>query len=176
MMTKKPGLILRHFPLVIDPSEVLLEVMVRRDDEHNTPYWTMLHRLEALAESFDFARTTAMVHFFGDAATVVDSSIVLIYDASGFLRFRTDRDEMGLWKDPDRLSEELTGRPLLKPSLRLVFDDPVSAKECLLLLRSIHEGEYRAVHGMRLAELIQGLIEPPRPLMVSSTDREVFSC
>lgn len=175
MITKQPGLILKRFPLVIDPGESLLEVLARREDSEDCSCWMTLYRLEALADSFDFSRTTAMVHFFGDAPSVVDSSLALIYDATGFLRFRVDRDALGFWKDPDRFSEELVGKPVLKPSLRLVFDDPGSARECLRLLRSVHEGEYRAAYGLRLAELLQGLIEPPRPLLVS-TERDVSLC
>lgn len=145
--TNKQRYVLHHFPLVVDPVTASLEVQLalcavlpdgRTERPGPRPVWRQLQRVQVTHASFPFSLNSRMVHFFGMNSKVEDCSFLLAYDSTGTLRYRINReeDEFVAYE----LSEELNGRPVIKPSIRLTFDDVESAQRFLNLVETLRSG------------------------------------
>lgn len=80
-----------------------------------------------------------MVHLFGPSARPEACPFLLAYDAAGVLRYRIDREDGELV--PYEVPEEMNGRPVLKPSVRVTFDDFEDAQRFMTLVEKVRAGE-----------------------------------
>jgi hypothetical protein len=137
-MLTKERYVLQNFPLFLDPAAVSLEIQVARPGSETRPEWCQLHRVQVRSEMFPFALRSCMVHFFGMEPRAEDCPFLLAYDAVGVLRYRIDKedDEFTAYALP----EELNGRAVLKPSVRVTFDTPDDAQRFLALIESLQAG------------------------------------
>lgn len=113
---------LLRFPLHVDPVVSGLEVLLQADGR---PAWRQCGRVRPRPEAFNFTPDSRMVHFFGLHPKAEDCPFLLVYDATGVLRFRLDAGRDGF--EAQELAEEANGRPAVHPSVRLVFDDDPAA-------------------------------------------------
>lgn len=118
---------LHRFPLMIDPITASLEVLLQAGGE---PVWRQLGRVRPRPETLCFTPDGRMVHFFGPHPKAEDCPFLLVYDATGVLRFLLDAGPDGF--EVQELAEEANGRPVpcpsVYPSVRLVFDDAQAAE------------------------------------------------
>lgn len=147
MLEVKERYVLRSFPLVVDPVALSLEVQtslckVLADGQTERPgpkpSWRQLQRVSVKHDTFPFALDSSMVHIFGLELRVEDCPFLLVYDAAGVLRYRIDKEDREFV--PYRIPEELNGKRVIKPSVRVTFDDPADAQTYLSLVESVRAG------------------------------------
>lgn len=132
-------MLLKNFPVAIEPGADILEVQLEPDTvtpgAKNAGSWRHLHRLAVTPDTFPFPVDALSVHFFGPVEEPEDCSFVLIYDANGVWRYIATRDtESSPWEHTP-VPEEVVGRAIKLPSVRLVFDDPDDAQAVLALCK-----------------------------------------
>lgn len=134
---------LKNFPVAIEPGVAALEARLepRPGATEGGAGHTVLHRLEVGPETFPFEIDALSVHFFGPAEDPEDCPFVLIYDANGVWRYIATRASADAPWDRTEVPEEVVGRAIRLPSVRLVFDDPEDARTVLALCkRAVAEG------------------------------------
>lgn len=147
MLETRERYVLTDFPLVADPAAPSLEVSMAlckvlpdgtTERPGPTPTWRQLPRVRVRHDTFPFALDSRMVHFFGVSQQAAECPFLLAYDAAGVLRFRIDREagEFTAYEVP----EEVNGRPELKPSVRVTFDDFEDAQAFLTLVEKLRAG------------------------------------
>lgn len=134
-------MLLKNFPVVIEPGASLLEVQFEpegaKPGARGSATWRHLHRLEVGPETFPFPVDALSVHFFGPVEDPQDCPFVLVYDANGVWRYIATRaTEESPWEHT-AVPEEVVGRAIKLPSVRLVFDDPDDAKVVLALCQQM---------------------------------------
>ncbi len=145
-----------QFPVVIDPLAGGLEVRVAGPGAAPA-VWTQLVRSTPAHDSLPFGRGTDMAHFFGPSTVFDECPFLLVYDATGYLRYKLDREDGEFVARS--VPEEVTGRRTLKPSVRLTFEseadasafatvihgvrsgNPLTPEECQILAEVLHNGE-----------------------------------
>lgn len=134
---------LKNFPVAIEPGVAVLEAKLEPvpGASQSGAGHTVLYRLDVGPETFPFEIDALSVHFFGPAEDPQDCPFVLIYDANGVWRYIATRAaEDSPWEHTP-VPEEVVGRAIKLPSVRLVFDDPEDAMTVLALCkRAVSEG------------------------------------
>ena len=146
------GFCIRDYPLVIEPTVQVLEGRAGRyhgapPDMDSSGTWTTLYRVPLAPAVRQLALPSNIGHLFGDKPAFDDCQVILGYDSGGGLSHLCLRHARG-W-DCQELAEELTGKAVAHPSLRLVFRNAVARRRFL----------ERVLRGK---EAVYGLVEPPR--------------
>lgn len=136
MVQMRDRYVIHRFPLVVDPAAVSLEVQLAVGGRG--PAWRQLQRVQVRHDTFPFGHDPRMVHFFGPEAVAADCPFLLAYDAAGTLRFRIDRQDGEFVAAP--LPEEVNGRAVVGPSVRVTFGDPADAAAFLALVEAFRDG------------------------------------
>ena len=118
---------IRDYPLFIEPTVERLEGRAavkqpQRLESEDGLKWTVLYRIPSSHVSLSAHIPDGVSHFFGDDHIFSLCAILLGYDCSGRLTHLFMRDEANDW-DVQALPEEMTGKAILYPSVRLVFHD-----------------------------------------------------
>lgn len=153
------------FPVRIDPVVSGLELSVRFGSSKRAAHF---YRVHPGADDLGFSRKTSMIHFFGDSFSLEGSQVLLVYDSVGYLRFRVDRDRLGLWTELTAIAEEQTGAPVIFSSVRLTFDDHEAAETFARLIQDVYEG--KSPTGEALATIFQNMAGPPRLVPAAPID------
>lgn len=157
----RPVYLLDDFPLALDPACHFLEVRCRVEPPagESRRLWMTLNRLRVTTDTFPFRLDLSAVHYFGTHEDPLRCLFILVYDQSGFLRYRLTRDADGEW-GAVQVPEERTGRPVLKPSVRLTFETLEQAQLFLRLAECLRQGGDAVGAGGQLQELLRRVREP----------------
>ncbi len=144
---------LSDYPLVIEPTAEILEVTGGVDALN----WTQLHRIPTHVVWVRlFGITSGLTHFFGPSADMDANPIILGYTTGGRLHKILRRD--GQEWDAVDIPLEALGNPVIKPSLRLVFETERARASFLFYVSSIRNGK---VTNASMAVIVDQLAEPP---------------
>jgi len=145
---------LGDYPLVIEPTTESLEAKAGAPDDDR---WKQLPRVPTHTVLAALTLPGGIVHFFGVSATLEENDVLLCYSTAGRLShvMRRKDSEWVLSSVP----AEVTGDPILKPSVRLVFEDERARASFIQHFKSIREGK---THNPTLSLLMDRLAEPVR--------------
>ena len=143
------------YPIVIEPTTASIEAVVGTDSANAK--WMQLPRLDGLTVSEAInGLVHGLAHFFGQSATIADSAFVLGYTAGGRLSKVLQRQDL-FWDVID-IPEEVTGEPVSKPSVRLVFKTERARAVFIHYLQQVTAGK---IQNPSLAIVLDQLEEPP---------------
>lgn len=153
---------LANYPLVIEPTTVVLEVKVGASADPAEDRWSSLHRVPIDAvRSLVSGIPDGIVHFFGKSVDPGENAAMLCYSVGGRLSHFMHRYN-GQWA-LTTVPDELVGKPTQHPSLRFVFEDERARSSFLYYVRSVIDGK---IHNPSLAIIFDKLAEPVRALDV----------
>ena len=118
---------IRDYPLFIEPTVERLEgraavQQAQRLESEDGLRWTVLYRIASRRVSLSAHIPDGVCHFFGDNDVFSLCSILLGYDCAGRLLYLFTVDKRKEWT-AQALPEEMTGKAICYPSVRLVFHD-----------------------------------------------------
>lgn len=157
---------IQNFPMFIDPVSQSLEVQVAlhrirsngQIEQLTEKKWTQLHRVQVRHDTFPFSLNNDMVHFFGMAPRAEDCPFLMVYDAVGVFRYRIDKDDGEFV--PYLVPEEINGRFVVRPSVRVTFDCQEDAQQYLALVEILRDGGDLRPEGFEfLRQIIQRSVE-----------------
>jgi len=175
---KLRGFAFTALPVMVDPAAAAVAVTIRNyadpaapgEDSSQDLILVRIPPLVTHALTFD---PGVPANFYADAADVTTRRFALAYDVTGLLvALYYPGDEAGNFV-VERFSEEVTGAPVRKPSLRIVFD---TDEDCQAFAQAVQdlrthralpiEAEEAATvrHALRvLTQLLLAMSEPMRP-------------
>lgn len=119
-----------RYPVVVDPASYTISL--REQGEPAEGKWRHLSRLQH-SDAAPFVVDNSRVHIFGDASTIDTSQFLLCYDTAGFLT-EVYRRTGSQWVRHE-VPEEVSGRPILHPSVRFTFSTTEDRAAFLSLLQ-----------------------------------------
>ncbi len=165
--------ILKNFPLVIDPATSGLEVMSCESDgphDESAGHWIQMHRLNLVAAQAPFTVTNEEAHLFGASQVLQDCPMVLCYNGAGILTCIWVQHPGGGWERRE-LADELTGHVVQLPSIRFIFADERDQHNFLQVLQRMQESARKLElpaqrDGHELITILSRSPHPPRMLYV----------
>lgn len=143
------------YPIVIEPTTESIEAVVGTESTQAT--WVQLPRIDTeVAATALSGLDHGIAHFFGESVTVEASAFVLGYSIGGRLVKVLQRQ--GLFWDVIDIPGEVTGEPVSKPSVRLVFE---TARARAVFVHYIEQVVAGGIHNPALAVVLSQLAEPP---------------
>lgn len=150
------------YPLIIEPTAEVLEVTGGPNPE--SLGWTQLYRVPThIVLTHLQGLPGRLIHFFGLSHDLDKNQLLLAYTSGGRLENILRRNAEG-WEVLD-LPAEVTGSPIIQPSVRLVFKDERTRAVFIHHLQQIIDGK---AHNPTLALLMEKLAEPIRTIDVWS--------
>jgi hypothetical protein len=133
---------LKNFPVTIEPGVAVLEAKLEPAPgaSQSGAGHAVLYRLDVGPETFPFEIDALSIHFFGPHEDPADCPFVLIYDANGVWRYIATRNTPDSVWEVTQVPEEVVGRAVKLPSVRLVFDDPEDARVVLAICKRAAAG------------------------------------
>lgn len=161
------AIVLANYPLVIDPAAMVLEAKVGVSADPAGDRWVPLHRVSAEAvRGLVDGVPAGVVHFFGKNTEACKNNVLLCYDVGGRISHVMYRsaDEWVMTTLPD----EVTGKFVKLPSVRLVFSDERSRSALLYYIERVLNGK---IQNSSLAVIFDRLAEPVRVLDVWASEK-----
>lgn len=150
------------YPLIIEPTAEVLEVTGGPNPE--SLGWTQLYRVPThIVLTHLVGLPSQLIHFFGLSRALETNQVLFAYTSGGRLQNILRRGPNG-WEVLD-LPAEVTGTPITRPSVRLVFNDERTRAVFIHHLQQIIDGK---AHNPTLALLMEKLAEPIRTIDVWS--------
>lgn len=144
-------------PNFIEPLIDVLEVTGA--DGHDALGWIQLQRVSGEAVFAQFPTLPeGLVHFFGRFSRVEENDFLVAYNCAGRLTALLRHSSATGWCFDD-LPAELTGSPVIKPSVRLVFKTERARAVFVHYINQLMGGQ---MVNPALAVVIDQLDEPPR--------------
>lgn len=143
------------YPIVIEPTTESIEAVV--GTETTKAKWVQLSRIDGqLAAEALSGLDQGISHFFGQSALIDDSAFVLGYSSGGRLLKVLQRQ--GFFWDVIDIPDEVTGGPVCKPSVRLVFQTERARAVFIHYLTQVTAGK---IANPAIALVLDQLAEPP---------------
>ncbi len=157
-----PQISISDYPLIIEPTTEVLEVTGGASPD--SLGWTQLYRVPTHIVLTHLAGLPSrLIHFFGVSRELVNNQVLLAYTSGGRLEHILRRND-NTWDVLD-LPAEVTGTPVIRPSVRLVFKDERARAVFIHHLQQIID---KKAHNPTLALLMDCLAEPIRSIDVWS--------
>lgn len=161
------AIVLANYPLVIDPAAMVLEAKVGVSADPAGDRWVPLCRVSAEAvRGLVDGIPDGVAHFFGISTEACNNDVMLCYTVGGCISHVMYRsaDEWAMTMVPD----DVTGRFVSRPSVRLVFSDERSRSALLYYIERVLNGKIR---NSSLAVIFDRLAEPVRVLDVWASEK-----
>lgn len=143
------------YPIVIEPTTESIEAVV--GTESAAAKWVQLLRIDGVVASEALSGLVhGIAHFFGQSASINDSAFVLGYTSGGRLSKVLQRQDL-FWDVID-IPEEVTGEPVSKPSVRVVFKTLRARAVFIHYLEQVRAGK---IQNPALAVVLDQLDGPP---------------